>query len=136
MEEQFVTYDIALKLKLLGFDEECLACFNRSTKFQHIFDFEDNTFTAKNSKLNLNKAICVVPLWQQVEDWLEKQQIYIYYIDDLTYGYKQDYGDVSYKVLDKTNNTTFTGTYTHKKLAQWGAIFKALSILRLRNKIK
>jgi hypothetical protein len=27
MEEQFVTYEIALKLKELGFDEECFAIF-------------------------------------------------------------------------------------------------------------
>lgn len=100
MIDQFVTYDIALKLKELGFDEECFGYYTpmkewmmEGTKFnpeRHFHgcnwansdntmyfmylqnSFGDRTRTVRNS--SFTKAIhnISVPLWQQVIDWFRE----------------------------------------------------------------
>lgn len=87
MKEQFVTYEIALKLKELGFDEECLAYFNNDKYRDLICTCEngmDGDFTVHHYSGDVN-----APLWQQVIDWLrENYNIYIWeqpinsFIDD------------------------------------------------------
>lgn len=67
MKKQFVTYDIALKLKELGFDEECFGYFIRKYKEFKLIEgdlFSNNTYTGAE-----NFLICA-PLWQQAIDWL------------------------------------------------------------------
>lgn len=34
MEKQFISYEIALKLKELGFDKECFVCWENNTEYQ------------------------------------------------------------------------------------------------------
>ena len=64
MKEQFVTYEIALKLKELGFDEDCIGRF-----FMGIFQQE---FSPENYPYKeVNSFHC--PLWQQVIDWLREK---------------------------------------------------------------
>ena len=60
MNEQFVTYDIALKLKELCFNEECLG-------FYH-----GRTFNEERFKRYLYENTISAPLWQQVIDWFRK----------------------------------------------------------------
>lgn len=55
MEKEFVTYEIALKLKELGFDEECFGWYGSQGILNQKYDLE-NTILA--------------PLWQQVIDFL------------------------------------------------------------------
>lgn len=75
MEEQFVTYEIALKLKELGFDEECLGYYSNGMQdvyFKFFNNDEDSKFLEQNYK-DFN-----APLWQQVFDWFrEKHKINI-----------------------------------------------------------
>ena len=66
MKEQFVPYELALKLKELGFNEEC-------------FGYYDCT-SLENPELVLIKITnrdfmfgCAAPLWQQAFDWLLKE---------------------------------------------------------------
>lgn len=66
MKNQFVTYKIALKLKELGFNEECLGYFRNNTKSFHL---GEDTRVQKDSVL--------APLWQQVIDWLDNKDIHI-----------------------------------------------------------
>ena len=64
MKEQFVTYEIALKLKELGFDEECCAIY-RKDRLYPILGFE---------KINSTKqSVITASLWQQVIDWLREK---------------------------------------------------------------
>lgn len=66
MENQFVSYEIALKLKEIGFDEPVFATFNYENKPKLREDF-----IKVSSKLK-------APLWQQVIDWFrEKYDIHI-----------------------------------------------------------
>jgi len=98
MEEQFVTYDIAFKLKQLGFNEQCLAKYCRYnpcdpiTLFPHSQDFFDGYFSGcDNESCNNDEGIKITaPLWQQAIAWLrEKHDIHIeilYDSDWETYG--------------------------------------------------
>ena len=93
MEKQFVTYEIALKLKELGFDEECLACF-------HTFLTTDNKLPLfRNFIINKNSAIknhVSAPLWQQVIDWCDLNGLLIgtIIIDNL---YKSTINKINYE---------------------------------------
>lgn len=71
MKEQFCTYEISLKLKELGFDEECLAIYANNEK-DHLF------FLGGTQIIEFNYSL-KVPLWQQTIDWFRKK--YGYYIN-------------------------------------------------------
>lgn len=107
MKKQFVTYEIALKLKELGFDEDCFGYYtpmkhwmistnpkyntvphfigpnwcteDMKMRFMYVVNsFGDRNSTIKNS--GFTKAIhnIAAPLWQQVIAWFkEKHNIYI-----------------------------------------------------------
>ena len=53
MKNQFVPYELAVKLKELGFDEECFGSWT-----------DDGLFCHGYSRYNMLKH-CVSPLWQQ-----------------------------------------------------------------------
>ena len=79
IEEQFVPYEIALKLKELGFTEVCLACYKDTEGTQKIFPYV--TKEPSNS-------LCSAPLWQQVFDWFRERynhsgEVYFYSSADL-----------------------------------------------------
>lgn len=68
MEKQFVTCEIALALKELGFDEECFGYYNEVKpdiwELDEFFDEDSlNTITA--------------PLWQQAVDFLREEKGFI-----------------------------------------------------------
>jgi len=65
MKDQFVTYEIALRLKELGFNESCLGWYsiyrkNLSINFGYVI------------LENLTKAATLAPLWQQAQRWLRE----------------------------------------------------------------
>lgn len=75
MKEQFVTYEIALKLKELVFDEECSAIYNgKNLKIKHqssISDMFDDDY-------DWDSDIIQAPLYQQAFDFFrEKHNIHI-----------------------------------------------------------
>lgn len=75
MKKQFTTYEIALKLKELGFDEECLAYFNNDKYRDLICTCEngmDGDFTVHHYSGDVN-----APLWQQVINWFDNKNIII-----------------------------------------------------------
>ncbi len=60
MKDQFVTYEIAVKLKELGFDKRCIAGYSveKSLRIGEVsFQSEIDGF-------------CLAPLWQQAIDWI------------------------------------------------------------------
>ena len=74
MKEQFVTYEIALKLKELGFDEPCLGLYY-SNRFWFNDGFEDG---ANEEDFSINSELsygCIAaPLWQQIVDWFREEK--------------------------------------------------------------
>lgn len=86
MREQFVTYEIALKLKELGFDKECLAIYTHNNEHYsagtfflhtpHPFTIEE--LTPEVQDVRESAVYILAPLWQQVIDWFrEKYYIHI-----------------------------------------------------------
>lgn len=65
MKHQFVTYEMAKKLKELGFDENCFGYYTLSGNFFG-HDFKKAEML-KNSQLHEDVS---APLWQQAIDWL------------------------------------------------------------------
>jgi hypothetical protein len=65
MKEQFVPYELAVKLKQLGFDEECLGFYERNQELiiQEclITDFHSDSLQ------------CVAPLFQQAFRWFREK---------------------------------------------------------------
>jgi hypothetical protein len=68
MEREFVTYDIALRLKELGFNEPCFTYFASNSK-NTLFDPTGNTYTNSDFK-DQDEIYIAAPLWDQVIDWL------------------------------------------------------------------
>lgn len=76
MKKQFVTYEIALKLKELGFDEECMAYYkDKKMSGVNKWNREDFEFHSINIKdvTNTTSEIVLAPLWQQVIDWFREK---------------------------------------------------------------
>lgn len=72
MKEQFCSYEIALKLKELGFDEPCFGSYF-SNKSLWIEDEIDFTALPQGVEYSFD-----APLWQQVEQWFrDKYNIHI-----------------------------------------------------------
>lgn len=75
MKNQFVTYEIAKKLKELGFNEMCLAVYCRDIsedKTNPDLLFLDQTENEQRAFSNTQMASVCAPLWQQVIDWLRE----------------------------------------------------------------
>ena len=71
MQKEFVPYELAVKLKELGFDEPCFGWYDG----RYIVSINQNY--CKNSEEWLNTIHCAAPLYQQAFRWLrEKYGLY------------------------------------------------------------
>jgi hypothetical protein len=72
MEKEFVPYELALRMKALGFDESCFACFNGK---HHDWLIDDNN-GLDSPTINPNKDIgrCVKrPIYSQAFRWFREK---------------------------------------------------------------
>lgn len=101
IEKQFVTYEIALALKELGFDEPCMAIYrDRWNDFGvtlisdgiKIKGTQSNTLYYKSDK----EMICLAPLWQQAIDWCDSKGLLVgtIVVDNL---YKSTINKINYE---------------------------------------
>ena len=141
MKEQFVTYEIALKLKELGFDEECLCTYGKSDK-----RFMRNPGTNmleepimgepyywKNSKIH--ESVIASPLWQQVFDWFRITFQLFMGVSTDTISLKCSYDifinnidtDKVISYSENTNSDNWTLTYEE---AREQAILKAIELIK------
>ena len=134
MKEQFVTYEIALKLKELGFDEECLAYFNNDKYRDLICTCEngmDGDFTVHHYSGDVN-----APLWQQVIDWFDNKNIIIGI--DINPGtlfyrvhlYKRYYHNPGRLVIRKYFLSGEFNNFISKEEARKQAILKAIELCK------
>ena len=94
MEKQFVSYELAVKLKELGFDEQCSKAYRKS-HFTLITGEEDKKpyrlydLKTKNTVYTRwRENECTAPLWQQAFDWFrEKHGLYLW-----IHSWKGDFG--------------------------------------------
>lgn len=68
MEKEFVPYELALKLKELGFDERCLAGYYNDGKSLWFFRFHKNS----EREPTVAERFATAPLWQQAFDWFRE----------------------------------------------------------------
>ena len=124
MKEQFCTYEIALKLKELGFDEPCFGYYTpmkewmmAGTRFnpeRHFhgcnwansdnsmyFMYKQNSFgdrdsVVKNSEFTKAIKNVAVPLWQQVIDFCDSKELLVgtIIVDNL---YKSTINKINYE---------------------------------------
>ena len=114
MIEQFCSYEISLKLKELGFKEDCLASYLEGT----IFNKKKNPprlvgcgalyfeVDGLSNNLNYDNVSCAAPLWQQAIDWfrINKNRVitvyanasgYLWEFHDAIGGTQREWSDYS-----------------------------------------
>lgn len=108
MKEEFVTYDQALALKELGFDEDCLGRWLAITKWEEPTGEIKLQLGVKVEDYDKNQ--CLAPLKQQVFRWFrEKHKVqsliqeymlntYMYTIDD---GINSDISVVGFETYEE-----------------------------------
>jgi hypothetical protein len=65
MEKEFITYDLALRMKELGFDETCLVYFNNKSNELLFLNEKDISFLQGTSNSTFTKS----PTWQSAFKW-------------------------------------------------------------------
>lgn len=127
MENQFATYEIALALKELGFDEPCFGYYNDANT-----DPEISLPVAVDVvclKFNLVKA----PLWQQVIDWFREKyniHIWVYYcmiLDSHFYQIRHELNSNSYNHYSNDLDSNKMHEFTYKQ-AREQAILKTIEL--------
>lgn len=116
MKEQFVTYEIALKLKELGFDEECLGIYlNKEFRIAHF-----------KHQIEANIGVSA-PLWQQAQDFLrEKYNLHIeFYYLPLSEKWNAEVYRLDEDILGES--VDLASTYTQVRET---AILKAIEICK------
>lgn len=139
--EQFVSYNIALALKELGFDEECFGWSFVDSKTLHIEYIS-----------NQAEPYMVRPLWQQAIDWFREK--YDINIEFTMYYYHGKWVGPTYKyIIDKISRTQdgheseielsfFQEVYQNQngesdyRKSRELAILKAIEIIKTRNYVK
>lgn len=154
MKKEFVTYEIALKLKELGFDEPCFGYYtimknwmistdpkyntdphfigpnwcteDMKMRFMYVVNsFGDRDSTVKNSEFTKAIHNIAVPLWQQCIDWFrEKHNMYI----EITYegGLQKDTSLYSFQIW--SNQTSDKSDKMNYYKAREQAILKAIEL--------
>lgn len=84
MKEQFCTYEIALQLKELEFDERCFGCWEDNTEYGIPFIVGYDLDTPEY--YNLKENCVAAPLWQQVIDWFREKYRFHIQITPISYS--------------------------------------------------
>lgn len=131
MEKEFVPYEIALKLKELGFDGEVIATFDTSK--DHKLDIF--AFSVPNKGIfeeGFKKGWCIkAPLWQQAIDWF-REKYNLYLSVEANFSNKRWYF-VTGTMWEYNSGGLFDDFKTYEK-AREQAILKAINLID--NKIK
>lgn len=133
LENLFVTYDIALLLKDLGFDEECFGFFTYLGEIRRYtnHDGDLNEFqSVKNSKIKMGEKWCVAPLWSQVIDWFETEK-HIIIDDNLYYSYNKQKWGISDINFPDYENDILTDFFDSKYEARKEVIMRGILKLKL-----
>lgn len=108
MKAQFCSYEIALRLKELGFNERCVAHW-WCPKEPSIYI--DERFANSQSQIKDRvKILCLAPLWQQVIGWLREKHGLLIHIDGkfkvrISNNTRESIGHVFTKDLQKSRHT-------------------------------
>ena len=73
MEKEFVPYELAVKLKELGFNEPCLACYLDNVFVIKLQSQNSEFEYFNNTTFSFNEKSFSAPLWQQAFDWFREK---------------------------------------------------------------
>jgi hypothetical protein len=129
MSNEFVSYEIALKLKELGFDEPCLTYYYELTsnlRTHLAIDIRNAWTYSGNKKLGFTLA----PLYQQVFRWFRNKYGIDFNINTIYSRYNENTSKKYSGVID--NKTVFTnvGFYDTYEEAQKECILNLISIIK------
>lgn len=143
MKEQFVTKDIALALKELGFDWECICKYNSYGALKHCIS-GNNTGIDDYISYDKYDDRLPAPLWQETIDWFSiKHNIWInivpspikFYVDDILQPVKFQYyiedlinTDIDDFILYHSADDSLYYDNTFK--AREAAILKAIELIK------
>ena len=135
MKKQFATYEIAIELKKLGFDEPCLGYFNieyNSFNGEHkgkLILGEKPEYLTCQKKMHyiFGQQICLAPLWQQVEEWFRES--HNIHISIMFSSYENKYHIFMGIGEIKSGHAVTEGEPTYEK-AREAAIWKAIELLK------
>lgn len=83
-KEKYITYEIASELRVLGFDEPCLAYYTAFSPNNEINFFPNPN---KNSELNKGMLLCfAAPTWEQIINWFNKKHNITFISESTEYG--------------------------------------------------
>ena len=132
MEKRFVTYEIAKKLKDIGFDEKCIGYFNRKGELICGPNVSDEAFLFTN--IGKVPKCCLTPLWQQAIEFLSEQYNILIYIDFTpkeSYFYRETkLGYSLYHIDSEAENENKINFYE----AREQAILKAIELIQSKTK--
>ena len=129
MNNEFVSYEIALKLKELGFDEPCLTYYYELTsnlRTHLAIDIRNAWTYSENKKLGFTLA----PLYQQVFRWFRVKYDIDISINAIYYKYNENTSKKYRVVID--NKTVFTnvGFYDTYEEAELAFLNKLIMIVK------
>lgn len=131
IEKQFVPYTLALKLKELGFDEECLGRYGMNSKKL----FLDAKLTFKNSAdlySDIPNDWCndfvAAPLWQQAFEWMSEKHELVVDWNHSQYDNAGSYISVNIKNIHLEE--TIVGVYKSYEEAQEECLTKLIKIVQ------
>jgi hypothetical protein len=118
MEKLFVPYEIAFKLKQLGFNENCFAKYNSKKEIDYFerpqafycVNSKSSWFSPIFSSKETVSKVCTAPTHQQVIDWFrDKHQVFIDIQTDCT-----SYPKFAFEI------NVFTGNPKDLSEREWG----------------
>jgi len=130
MNNEFVPYELALRMKGLGFDEPCLAWYDGR------YTSSINENYCKNSEEWLNTIHCATPLYQQAFRWFrDKHNLFgkVYVVNFGADEYSFDVYDL-YEEKTKYDNfigtgTSYSGTFYTYEEAELACLEKLIKII-------
>jgi hypothetical protein len=128
MEKEFVSYEIALKLKELGFDEPCFTYYYELTSNlrTHIGVDIGNAWTySENKKLGFTLA----PLYQQVFRWFREKHDIDISINTIYSKYNENTIKQYSGVINNKTMYTNVGFYDNYKEAELAGLQKMIEII-------
>jgi hypothetical protein len=129
MNNEFVSYEIALELKELGFDEECLFCFYGKSDLSNFKESDYELCGDRHNSSFKEDGRVSAPLYQQVFRWFREKHSLFHSIDPL--GYNMCLGLVGQLGKLKPCNVPNYGTYEE---AQKECILDLISIIKNKTK--
>lgn len=125
MEKEFVTYEIALKLKELGFDEKCFGYYSQNdTNDMHylgIYQEEDYFLSGDVPSIVGPEA----PLWQQAIDWFRKRHNMWIIISKKDEHFDNE---IEFRIIPNRGDSIYKDEFRSFRKAREKAILKAIKL--------